>query len=42
MATERFEVRKIDGQPIGESPWSGALRAAGFADGYKGLVLRGV
>ena len=37
-----LEIRKIDGATITESPWSAPLRAAGFADGYKGLVLRGV
>jgi ATP-dependent helicase Lhr and Lhr-like helicase len=37
-----LEVRKVDGQPVGDSSWLGALRAAGFADGYKGLTLRGV
>ena len=36
-----LEIRKIDGATIIESPWSARLRAAGFADGYKGLVLRG-
>jgi ATP-dependent Lhr-like helicase len=35
-----IEVRRIDGGPVGDSPWSGALLAAGFAQGYKGLVLR--
>jgi ATP-dependent helicase Lhr and Lhr-like helicase len=35
-----LEVRKIDGVPVVESPVSAALRAAGFADGYRGLVLR--
>ncbi len=36
-----LEVRKIDGEPAGASPWAGPLRAVGFADGYRGLVLRG-
>ncbi len=35
-----LEVRKIDGGPAGESPLAGPLRAAGFVDGYRGLVLR--
>ncbi len=35
-----LEVRKIDGVPVGESPLAPVLRAAGFADGYRGLVLR--
>ena len=36
-----LEVRKIDGGPAGESPHAATLRAAGFADGYRGLVVRG-
>jgi ATP-dependent helicase Lhr and Lhr-like helicase len=36
-----LEVRKIDGGPAGESPHAARLRAAGFADGYRGLVVRG-
>jgi ATP-dependent Lhr-like helicase len=36
-----IELRKIDGGPPGESVWAAPLRAAGFADGYRGLVLRG-
>jgi ATP-dependent Lhr-like helicase len=35
-----IELRKMDGAPAGESPWASVLRAAGFADGYRGLVLR--
>jgi ATP-dependent Lhr-like helicase len=35
-----FEVAKIDGGPARESPMAEVLRSAGFADGYKGLVLR--
>jgi ATP-dependent Lhr-like helicase len=35
-----FEIAKIDGAPARESAHADALRAAGFADGYKGLVLR--
>jgi ATP-dependent helicase Lhr and Lhr-like helicase len=34
------EVRKIDGEPIGAQPVVDRLRAAGFQDGYKGLVFR--
>ena len=30
-----------DGVAAGESSWAGALRSAGFVDGYKGLVMRG-
>jgi ATP-dependent Lhr-like helicase len=35
-----LEVRTVDGDPAGASPWAGALRQAGFQDGYRGLVLR--
>jgi ATP-dependent Lhr-like helicase len=35
-----LEVRRIDGAPVADSPWATTLRLAGFADGYKGLVLR--
>jgi ATP-dependent helicase Lhr and Lhr-like helicase len=35
------EVRKVDGSPVDHtSPVVAALRAAGFADGYRGLTLR--
>ncbi|HEX9995063.1 MAG TPA: DEAD/DEAH box helicase [Acidimicrobiales bacterium] len=36
----RLEIARIDGIPAARSPLADALRAAGFADGYKGLVLR--
>jgi ATP-dependent Lhr-like helicase len=36
-----LEVRRIDGSPAGESPHAAGLRSAGFADGYRGLVVRG-
>jgi ATP-dependent helicase Lhr and Lhr-like helicase len=36
-----LEVRRIDGAPVAESSWATSLRLAGFADGYRGLVLRG-
>jgi ATP-dependent Lhr-like helicase len=36
-----LEVRRIDGESVGDSTWLAPLRAGGFADGYKGLVLRG-
>jgi ATP-dependent Lhr-like helicase len=36
-----LEIRKIDGEGAGESPHAAGLRAAGFADGYRGLVVRG-
>jgi ATP-dependent Lhr-like helicase len=34
-------IRKVDGLPVGESPWRAALLDAGFAAGYRGLTLRG-
>jgi ATP-dependent helicase Lhr and Lhr-like helicase len=37
----KIELGRIDGMPAGESPAADALRAAGFADGYRGLMLRG-
>jgi ATP-dependent helicase Lhr and Lhr-like helicase len=33
-------VTRVDGTPVGESPWRAALLEAGFAPGYRGLVLR--
>ncbi|MFI5226279.1 MAG: DEAD/DEAH box helicase, partial [Candidatus Limnocylindrales bacterium] len=35
-------ISKVDGEPIGRSPWRERLLAAGFTPGYRGLVLRGV
>jgi ATP-dependent Lhr-like helicase len=35
-----IEIGKVDGQPVAESDAVDALRAAGFADGYRGMVLR--
>ena len=35
-----FEIAKIDGAPARESAHADTLREVGFADGYKGLVLR--
>jgi ATP-dependent Lhr-like helicase len=35
-----LEVAKIDGAPARESNHADTLRQAGFADGYKGLVIR--
>ena len=37
----KVELVRIDGRPARESPWAAPLRAAGFADSYRGLVLRG-
>jgi ATP-dependent Lhr-like helicase len=34
-------IRKVDGLPVAESTWRAQLLAAGFASGYRGLVLRG-
>jgi ATP-dependent Lhr-like helicase len=34
-------IRKVDGAAIGESSWRPALLEAGFAAGYRGLILRG-
>ncbi|HEY3022988.1 MAG TPA: DEAD/DEAH box helicase [Actinomycetota bacterium] len=36
----RIELQRIDGVPSGESRWAPRLREAGFAEGYRGLVLR--
>ena len=37
----RIELQRIDGLPFAESRWGARLREAGFAEGYRGLVLRG-
>jgi ATP-dependent Lhr-like helicase len=37
----RIELSRIDGEPAAGSPYADRLRAAGFVDGYRGLVLRG-
>jgi ATP-dependent Lhr-like helicase len=34
------EVQTVDGEPVRTSPWADAFRAAGYADGYRGLVAR--
>ncbi|HET9436340.1 MAG TPA: DEAD/DEAH box helicase [Candidatus Limnocylindrales bacterium] len=34
-------ITKVDGQPVGESPFRDRLVIAGFAAGYRGLALRG-
>ena len=44
VADGRFRelvVTRVDGSPIGESPWRPALLEAGFVPGYRGLALRG-
>jgi ATP-dependent Lhr-like helicase len=35
----RLVVQQIDGEPATSSPHAALLRAAGFADGYRGLTL---
>jgi ATP-dependent Lhr-like helicase len=35
-----LELSHVDGEPVRESPLAADLRAAGFVDGYRGLVLR--
>jgi ATP-dependent Lhr-like helicase len=35
------EVRKVDGAPLGPGTVDDALRAAGFAEGYRGRIVRG-
>jgi ATP-dependent Lhr-like helicase len=37
----RIELETIDGEPARKHPAAEALIAAGFADGYRGLALRG-
>src|SRR4029077_15496927 len=37
----KIELHRIDGAPASESPHLEALRAVGFADGYRGPTLRG-
>ena len=34
------EVVTIDGEPARTTPWAEPLRAAGYVDGYRGLVAR--
>jgi ATP-dependent Lhr-like helicase len=38
--TRQHEVQTIDGEPARTTPWAEALRQAGYADGYRGLVVR--
>jgi ATP-dependent Lhr-like helicase len=33
-------VSRVDGEPVGRSPWYDTLLKAGFIQGYRGLVLR--
>ncbi|HUP55208.1 MAG TPA: hypothetical protein VM408_06860, partial [Methylomirabilota bacterium] len=39
--TRELVIRKIDGLPVGESPFRDQLVAAGFTAGYRGLTIRG-
>ncbi|HEY3000322.1 MAG TPA: helicase-related protein [Acidimicrobiales bacterium] len=34
------EVHTVDGDPVRTTPWADRLREAGYADGYRGLVIR--
>ncbi len=36
----RIELQRLDGVPAHESPLAGRLRAHGFVEGYRGLILR--
>jgi ATP-dependent Lhr-like helicase len=38
--TRQHEVQTIDGEPARTTPWADVLRKAGYADGYRGLVMR--
>jgi ATP-dependent Lhr-like helicase len=40
-AVRSQEVTTVDGEPVRTGPWADALRSAGYADGYRGLVARG-
>jgi ATP-dependent Lhr-like helicase len=33
-------VSRVDGEPVGRSPWYDTLLRAGFVQGYRGLVMR--
>jgi ATP-dependent Lhr-like helicase len=37
----KLELQRIDGLPAAESPLAERLRDAGFAEGYRGLTVRG-
>ena len=39
--TRELVIRKVDGLPVGESPFRDQLLAAGFSAGYRGLTIRG-
>jgi hypothetical protein len=33
-------LSRVDGEPVGRSPWYDTLLRAGFVQGYRGLVMR--
>jgi ATP-dependent Lhr-like helicase len=37
----RLVIQQIDGEPAAVSPFASVLRANGFAEGYRGLILSG-
>ena len=39
--TRELVIRKVDGLPVGESPFKDQLLASGFSAGYRGLTIRG-
>jgi ATP-dependent Lhr-like helicase len=40
--TKELLIARVDGVPVGQSPWRDRLLEAGFTPGYRGVVLRGV
>jgi ATP-dependent helicase Lhr and Lhr-like helicase len=38
--TRELVVSRVDGEPVGRSPWYDTLLKAGFIQGYRGLVMR--
>ncbi len=40
--SRELAIERVDGLPVGGSPWRERLLAAGFVPGYRGLVLRAV
>ena len=38
---DEFEIAKVDGEPVRETPVAARLEAAGFSPGYKGMTFRG-
>jgi len=36
----RLEIAKVDGEPVRDTPWAQRLEAAGFLQGYRGMVYR--